>query len=200
MADYKVVDAEQLDADLKVVADAIREKGGTSEQLEFPNGMADAVRNLVSALGLNNVTVLSGELVITSKEYCMEFTHNIGEVKPFLFIAECKKSSCSEAHNYDIYKVVACVQSVQPKVLTCMDGDFTLNPKSITKMSLFEGYAVGDVKYDVIFVDEPTNLQNNYQIRMSPNWFNFGMYRGIVSGEPYKYVLIYGDGINDLLS
>ena len=44
MADYRVVDAEQLENDLTVVADAIREKGGTSEQLEFPNGMADAVR------------------------------------------------------------------------------------------------------------------------------------------------------------
>ena len=44
MANYKVVDAEQLDADLAVVADAIREKGGTSDALAFPNGMADAVR------------------------------------------------------------------------------------------------------------------------------------------------------------
>jgi hypothetical protein len=43
MAQYKVVDAEQLDADLKIVAVSIREKGGTSEDLEFPRGFADAV-------------------------------------------------------------------------------------------------------------------------------------------------------------
>ncbi len=48
MADYKIVDADQLDAGLKVVADAIREKGGTSEKLEFPNGMADAVMGIQS--------------------------------------------------------------------------------------------------------------------------------------------------------
>lgn len=30
----------------KVVADAIREKGNTIELLEFPNGMADAIKNL----------------------------------------------------------------------------------------------------------------------------------------------------------
>ena len=48
MADYRVVDTEQLENDLTVVADAIREKGGTSEQLEFPNGMADAVRAIES--------------------------------------------------------------------------------------------------------------------------------------------------------
>ena len=48
MADYKVVDAEQLDADLTVVADAIRSKGGTTEALEFPQGMASAVEAIQS--------------------------------------------------------------------------------------------------------------------------------------------------------
>ena len=48
MAEYVVVDKEQLEADITTVADAIREKGGTSEQLPFPNGMADAVRGIQS--------------------------------------------------------------------------------------------------------------------------------------------------------
>lgn len=48
MANYKVVDADQLDADLKTVADAIREKGGTTESLEFPLGMKSAVENIKS--------------------------------------------------------------------------------------------------------------------------------------------------------
>lgn len=51
MADYKVVDSAQLDADLKVVADAIRSKGGTSEQLSFPQGMKDAVEAIQSGGG-----------------------------------------------------------------------------------------------------------------------------------------------------
>ena len=46
MAEYVVVDKEQLEADLATVADSIREKGGTSEPLAFPNGMADAARAL----------------------------------------------------------------------------------------------------------------------------------------------------------
>lgn len=46
MADYKVIDATQLDADLTIVADAIREKGGTTEQLEFPLGMKSAVESI----------------------------------------------------------------------------------------------------------------------------------------------------------
>lgn len=48
MADYKVIDAEKLEADLTTVADAIREKGGTIEQLSFPNGMKEAVENIQS--------------------------------------------------------------------------------------------------------------------------------------------------------
>lgn len=50
MAYDKVVDSAQLDADLKVVADAIRTKGGTSEQLEFPSGMASAVESIETGI------------------------------------------------------------------------------------------------------------------------------------------------------
>ena len=35
MAEYKVVDAEQLDAELTNLANKIREKGGTTEELDF---------------------------------------------------------------------------------------------------------------------------------------------------------------------
>lgn len=48
MANYKLVDADQLDADLKTVADAIREKGGTTDELVFPDGMATAVSEIQS--------------------------------------------------------------------------------------------------------------------------------------------------------
>ena len=40
MANYKVVDTEQLDADLRRIGDAIREKTGGTEQLNFPDEMA----------------------------------------------------------------------------------------------------------------------------------------------------------------
>ena len=51
MADYKVIDAEKLEADLTTVAYAIRVKGGTTEKLEFPQGMADAVSAIQSGGG-----------------------------------------------------------------------------------------------------------------------------------------------------
>lgn len=43
MAYDKVVDSAVLDAGLKQIADAIREKGGTSDSLAFPTAMADAI-------------------------------------------------------------------------------------------------------------------------------------------------------------
>ena len=46
MAEYKVVNSEQLDADLKVVADAIRAKCGETESLAFPNGMKSAIETI----------------------------------------------------------------------------------------------------------------------------------------------------------
>lgn len=51
MALDKLVDSTQLDADLTTIANAIRTKGGTSEQLAFPNGMADAIAAIPSGEG-----------------------------------------------------------------------------------------------------------------------------------------------------
>jgi hypothetical protein len=51
MANRKVVDADKLEADIKTVADAIREKGGTTDELAFPNGMATAVEAIQTGGG-----------------------------------------------------------------------------------------------------------------------------------------------------
>ena len=48
MANYKVVDADQLDADMTEVADAIRAKGGTAEKLAWPDGYKEAVEAISS--------------------------------------------------------------------------------------------------------------------------------------------------------
>ena len=47
MADYKVVDAEQLDSDLGTIANAIREQTGKRDDIPFPNGFASAPAELV---------------------------------------------------------------------------------------------------------------------------------------------------------
>lgn len=43
MANYKYVDADQLDEDLASVADRIRSKGGTTSPLAFPDGFNTAI-------------------------------------------------------------------------------------------------------------------------------------------------------------
>ena len=46
MANYKVVDADRLDADLASVADSIRAKAGTTDQMAFPDGFKSAVEGI----------------------------------------------------------------------------------------------------------------------------------------------------------
>lgn len=46
MAEYKVVDAEQLDSDLVRIATKIKAKGGMSDNLEFPQGFIDGVDSI----------------------------------------------------------------------------------------------------------------------------------------------------------
>lgn len=43
MANYKFVDADQLDSDLSSIANVIRKKGGTSASMSFPNGFSSAI-------------------------------------------------------------------------------------------------------------------------------------------------------------
>ena len=45
MATLKIVDADKLDSDLTSVADAIREKNGTTDAIEFPDGFRMAIEN-----------------------------------------------------------------------------------------------------------------------------------------------------------
>lgn len=60
MAEYLVQGAS-----LTAVADAIREKGGTTAPLSFPAGMAEAVRNIQSGSGdLSSVDVYIADFTV----------------------------------------------------------------------------------------------------------------------------------------
>lgn len=56
MATYKLVNADQLDSDLALVADSIRIKGGTSEILSFPDGMKTAIDAISKGATVNVIT------------------------------------------------------------------------------------------------------------------------------------------------
>ena len=51
MPNYKIVNTDQLDADLKAVADSIREKSGKSGSLAFPSGFVSAVDGIETGGG-----------------------------------------------------------------------------------------------------------------------------------------------------
>ena len=65
MANYKLCDADQLDADLTTVANAIRSKGGTSAKLEFPNGYKSAIEAITTG-SESPVQKITGKTFTTS--------------------------------------------------------------------------------------------------------------------------------------
>ena len=59
MPNYKAVDADQLDQDLTAVAEAIRYKGGTFDQLHFPGDFVTAVGTIQTGVELNFEVVVN---------------------------------------------------------------------------------------------------------------------------------------------
>ena len=79
MAEYKVIDAEKLDAELKNLANKIREKGGTTEELDFYEGdFTKAVGAIESDSGLpdwdDNSTIIASGKAYASKNIHWEIT------------------------------------------------------------------------------------------------------------------------------
>ena len=68
MAYDKVVDSASLDSKLTQVADAIRTKGNTSDDLQFPSGFISAIQAIQTGTELQIiVTVTSGATVTATK-------------------------------------------------------------------------------------------------------------------------------------
>ena len=75
MATYKVVDAEQLNADMSSVADSIRTKGGTTDALAWPDGYKTAIDSIHSGAAKETWVIKSdagGEFATTQ----ISFTSN----------------------------------------------------------------------------------------------------------------------------
>lgn len=69
MATYKRVNADQLNADLKAVADTIRAKTGSTESLSFPSGFVSSIEGITgggsgSVEGVHFVTFMNGDEVL----------------------------------------------------------------------------------------------------------------------------------------
>lgn len=80
----KIVNSTMLDAGLTKIADAIRTKGGTSAQLAFPDGMADAIAAIEAGGGGINATAGTVTVAADCNDYPL--THGLGEIPEFFFI------------------------------------------------------------------------------------------------------------------
>lgn len=81
MAIDKAIDSAVLEANLKAVADAIREKGGTSDTLAFPSGFADAIAAIEADGGGIKTAVGCFQLSEDQPNYIIE--HNLGSAPDF---------------------------------------------------------------------------------------------------------------------
>lgn len=79
-------------ADLKAVADAIRNKGGTSEALTFPGGFVEAVGAIASGGSGGGLAYDMGEFVLTEETTGKTATnspviaHNLGAAPDFILV------------------------------------------------------------------------------------------------------------------
>lgn len=83
MAFDKVVDSAVLDTGLKQIADAIRAKAGTSDNLAFPTAMAEAIAAIEAGGGKMCFSTFTPSQNITPPYV---FTHNLGVVPDFYLI------------------------------------------------------------------------------------------------------------------
>lgn len=88
MAYDKVVDSAELNAGLKQIADAIRDRSGTSDILAFPTAMAEAI---AAIQGGGAYDIVAGDYVpaenisvSTNNAYAVA-EHNVGKI-PLLFM------------------------------------------------------------------------------------------------------------------
>ena len=85
MAYDKVVDSSVLDAGLKQIADAIREKAGTSGNLVFPTAMAEAI----AAIQSGGAKIELSELIPASninKASPLTVNHTLGVIPDFVCV------------------------------------------------------------------------------------------------------------------
>ena len=63
MANYKVVDADQLDKEMTRVANSIRMTGGYTETFAWPDGFIRAIWNIETGKNLSAVTATAADVI-----------------------------------------------------------------------------------------------------------------------------------------
>lgn len=196
MAIDKAVDSSVLEAGLTTIANAIREKGGTSDTLAFPDGMAEAIA-AIEAGGGNAVV---GEFTLTeplttdaplyidnaftqntrplvwgvwekpfSSVYYTDATHTVVRLKALFAIRGFDTSSNNYCRSFVVYSKSG---SLSDNYAT----DTWLCPKS--------GYASVSGIYGLMLFDLAAK-----QIRFRPHLDG----EDFIPGRTYQYFMLWGD-------
>ena len=76
MALDKAVDSAQLNADLTKVASAIREKGGTSDSLVYPDGFVTAIQAIQTGTELQIIVTVKSGATVTATKGSLSVSHH----------------------------------------------------------------------------------------------------------------------------
>lgn len=134
MAEWKMVDAEQLDADLKSVADAIRDRSGTTEPMAFPDGMVSAVEGIPDYLG----QYLTGKIV----EYTNpEVIYGKGYGFMQASIVTINYPNAIQTGYWEFRECKSLENVNMPKLTTVSSGSFA----TCSKLKLFDGKCVESI-------------------------------------------------------
>lgn len=137
MAEHKVVNTTQLEADLTAVANAIRAKAESSGSLNFPSGFVDAIANLATGGGLpSEVTHLaSGTFTLTSSNTTQyTITHGMGTSPNFYIVMVDESLDTSTDGTYKISMIMGVSKAVRK------DGSLVSSGYSMVVSTSSQGY------------------------------------------------------------
>lgn len=104
MAENKVVNTTQLEADLTTIANAIREKTGGSDSLVFPEGFAEGIANIAGPpIGISKLA--TGTFVLSSATETHIIEHGLGVTPNFYLVVAQDRFEYKDWNNY-IYRIV----------------------------------------------------------------------------------------------
>lgn len=122
MALDKLVDSAQLDSDLASVADAIRNKGGTSAQLAFPAGFVSAVEAIeTGGSSVDEVTVASDGAVTQALD-SGKIYHFTGTLTSLTLTLNAPSSGSLAQYHFDFESGSTTPTLTLPNTITMPDG------------------------------------------------------------------------------
>ena len=220
MAVDKLVDSTQLDADLTSVANAIRTKGGTSAQLEFPDGFVDAIGDIQTGSGYTLDEVSTPGFPTVSDDVVMTVT----KIRPALFrgsgiksfsgpnVDDMTGSSWGTGSASVAFQNCALLESVSlPSLRTFNNSDYTFS--NCPNLSIFDfdwekcvslgtGVFDGCEKLNVITLVLPLLASNIWAscFRNVKKLTVFDAYKATFSGTPQIRELSFaGTSLNKLI-